>query len=147
MKFKKIVIALIITTLLYGCNNDNPVSMEDRIIPYTIIQKGHFSVNEDESINETYLDYENRSGWSVLVDQMERVNFEQSEEFRKLNFDFENKILIIVISETENFCCSEIKINNVYRDEDRIYVKFEVGAPGTEPIRSQSYVLLEVSKD
>ena len=148
MSVKKIITIVILTMIIFGCEKEDPTGLEGKEISYNILEKGTFKVSGDNTINEQYLVFKDQEEWAGFISLMEFKSPEKAEEFKELSFDFNNKTLLIITSEHQNYCCKEIIIKKVYRDQGIIYVDFEVkDSNGTESNFYQSYLLFEVNKN
>lgn len=148
MKLKSIFTILILSICIFSCEKDDPDKLEGKEISYNIIETGSFSVSEDNTINEQYLIFKEEEEWSSFLSLMEFKSPEKGEEFAELDFNFNDKTLIIITSEYDDTCCKEIKINKVYRDQEMIYVEFETkDSTGGATNFNQSYLLFEVNKN
>lgn len=90
--------------------------------------------------------FESETEWLSFIPEIERVNPHQAENLRNLNFNFTSNNLVIVIGEFFNYCCSEIKINQVYKKGGKIIVDIEESGPGSATALSQAYLILKISK-
>ncbi|MEP6262820.1 MAG: hypothetical protein ABJ092_14685 [Gillisia sp.] len=147
MNLKKYLALIILSVTLFSCEKEEPPTLEDREIQYNIIERGNFVVADNNTINEQYLVFNNKEEWSSFLSELNWKSPGKAEHFTKLNFNFNEKTLLIITAGYDTSCCKEITINKVYRDQGRIYVTFEVGvSTGEEQLTSQSYLLFEVSK-
>lgn len=122
--------------------------LKKKEINYNVLERGSFSVPEDDTINEQYLVFDDEDTWDFFLNKVNRINPSKAEQFKELSFDYSNKALLIITSEFDYTCSKEIEINKVYRDQGRIYVDFDVSeSDNSEEMTSQSYVLFKVIKD
>ena len=148
MNLKKYFAVMILSLTLFSCEKEEPLTLEEKEIPYNVLERGSFVVAEDNTINEQYLVFKNQEEWSSFLSELNFKSPGKADHFRKLNFNFDDKTLLIITAEYDTSCCKEITINKVYRDQGNIFVTFEVGvSTGVEQTTSQSYLLFEVSKN
>ena len=150
MKLKNIFAILFLSILFTSCgNDDDQIILEETEISYEIIQQGKFSSSRDDGIVPQYLVFKTEDEWSEFYNRNIGIrNEEQAQKFSELNFDFDKNTLIIVTTGYDENCCKPITINKVYRNKGRIYVTFDIGeSDNSLEVLSQSYILLEVSKN
>ncbi|TVZ27909.1 hypothetical protein JM83_2987 [Gillisia sp. Hel_I_86] len=142
MDIKKMTIILCSIFLFNGCSKDeNPDG-----ISYEIIKKNSLSYSEDPKIEKQFIVFKTENEWLNFIPQIERVNPNQAESLKNLNFDFTNNDLIIVIGEFYNYCCSEISIKRIYEKDNDIVVDFEESGPRGFTALSQAYLILKIQK-
>ncbi|RKS42498.1 hypothetical protein BC962_3287 [Gillisia mitskevichiae] len=140
----KNLIFLVCSILLFiGCSKEETTDQ----IAYEIIDESTLSYDEENKIPKQFLVIENENDWNDFIPEIERVNPNQAEKLKNLNFDFTSNDLIIVIGEFFNYCCSKIKINKVYKKDGKTMVDFEESGPGMATALSQAYLILEVQKN
>ena len=148
MNIKRIFILILLTVFTFGCEKDETEIIEGKEIAFNVIEEGTFAVSEDNTINEQYLVFNDEKEWSDFISLMEFKSPEKAEDFKKKDFDFSSKTLLIITSAHGNSCCKEIFIKKVYRYQGIIHVKFEVEASNDQPADfHQSYLLFEVDKE
>lgn len=144
MNFKKTGLYVILLVLLAGC------SKEDRGDPinYEVIFEGHLSYGEEEIIPEKYLVFNTETDWNNFISEIERVNPSQANNFKDIEFDFDDNNLILIIGKYYTYCCSKIDIEGVYKEEGgKVVVKYKESGPGGFTAISQAYMLLKISKE
>ena len=129
-------------TLFTGCTKEE---LGDPI-PYEIIFEGQTSYAEQAIIPEQYLLIKNETDWDNFIPEIERVDTYLAEDLRNLNFDFIENYLIVIIGKYYNYCCSEINVNGVFKENKNIVVKYSESGPGGFTAISQAYTLLTISK-
>jgi len=140
----KNLILIICSILLFtGCSKEESTDQ----IAYEIIDESSLSYDEEDKIPKQFIVFENENDWNDFIPEIERVNPYQAEKLKNLNFDFTSNDLIIVIGKFFNYCCSEIKINKVYKKDGKTMVDFEESGPGMATALSQAYLILEVQKN
>jgi len=129
--------------LFINCSKEE---IGDRI-SYEIIHENSLSYSEENKIPKQYKVFKNENEWNIFIPEIERVNPNQAEILKNLNFDFINNNLIIVIGEYYFYCCSEITINGVYNNREKVTVDFDESGPGELTAVSQAYLILKIKKD
>lgn len=140
---KNLILIVCLISLFLGCSKEE---INDQI-SYNIIDESSLSYDEEIKIQKQFIAFENENDWNEFIPEIERVNPNQAEKLRNLNFDFINNDLIIVIGEFFNYCCSEIKIDSVYRKDGKTMVDFEESRSGMAAAVSQAYLILAVPKN
>lgn len=143
MYLKKFGFYIFLITLLTGCTKEdlgNPIA-------YEVILENHLSYAEQAIIPEQYLVFKNETDWNNFIPEIEQVNPNQADNLKKLNFDFNENNLLIIIGKYYNTCCSKISVNGVYKGNEDVVVKYKEGGPGELNAVSQAYTLLKISKE
>lgn len=143
MNFQKLSIIICSTFLLNACSKDE---IGDKI-SYEIIEENSLSYSEEDKILKNFKEFESENEWMNFLPEIERVNPNQAENLRNINFDFTSNNLIIVIGEFFNYCCSKITINRVYKSGEKIVVDFKESGPGSATALSQAYLILKIQKE
>ncbi|WP_155827858.1 hypothetical protein [Gillisia sp. JM1] len=129
--------------LFINCSKEET---RDRI-SYEIIHENSLSYSEENKIPKQFKVFENENEWNIFIPEIERVNPNQAEILKNLNFDFINNNLIIVIGEYFFYCCSEITIVGVYNNREKVSVDFYESGPGELTAVSQAILILKIKKD
>ncbi|TXD92671.1 hypothetical protein [Gillisia hiemivivida] len=129
--------------LFINCSKEET---RDRI-SYEIIHENSLSYSEENKIPKQFKVFENENEWNIFIPEIERVNPNQAEILKNLNFDFINNNLIIVIGEYFFYCCSEITIVGVYNNREKVTVDFYESGPGELTAVSQAILILKIKKD
>ena len=152
MKLKNILAILFLSILITSCgNDDDQIILEETEISYEMIQEGNYSssIEDDDVLEDQYLVFKTEEEWSSFYNgTIRRRNEEQAAKFSELDFDFERNNLVMVASGFDETCCRAITIDKVYMNQGRIYVTYQLGdSDNSLEVMSQSYILLEVSKN
>ncbi len=113
-------------------------------IPFEIIEEGILSYSDLDKISKQYLVFKDNNEWTEFITKIEMVHPSTAKKLRGLDFDFENSDLGIVIGEFYNYCCSEIIIEKVYKENREIKIDFSESGPGIATALSQAYIILEI---
>ncbi len=140
---KNLILLVYSILILIGCSKEETTDQ----ITYEIIEESTLSYDQEDKISKQFIVFENENDWNDFIPEIERVNSNQAEKLKNLNFDFTSNDLIIVIGEFFNYCCSEIKINKVYKKDGKTMIDFEESGPGMATALSQAYLILEVQKN
>ncbi|CAM4282642.1 hypothetical protein GIHI108528_13375 [Gillisia hiemivivida] len=143
MTFKNIIMIIGLMFLFINCSKEET---RDRI-SYEIIHENSLSYSEENKIPKQFKVFENENEWNIFIPEIERVNPNQAEILKNLNFDFINNNLIIVIGEYFFYCCSEITIVGVYNNREKVTVDFYESGPGELTAVSQAILILKIKKD
>ncbi len=143
MTFKNIIMIIGLMFLFINCSKEET---RDRI-SYEIIHENSLSYSEENKIPKQFKVFENENEWNIFIPEIERVNPNQAEILKNLNFDFINNNLIIVIGEYFFYCCSEITIVGVYNNREKVSVDFYESGPGELTAVSQAILILKIKKD
>jgi hypothetical protein len=143
MTFKNIIMIIGLMFLFINCSKEET---RDRI-SYEIIHENSLSYSEENKIPKQFKVFENENEWNIFIPEIERVNPNQAEILKNLNFDFINNNLIIVIGEYFFYCCSEITIVGVYNNREKVTVDFYESGPGELTAVSQAILVLKIKKE
>ena len=143
MNIPKLTIIFCSLFLFNSCSKDEIIND----ISYEVIEEGHLSYYEENTIPKQFKVFENENEWLDFLPQIDRVNPHSAENLRNINIDFTNNNLIIVIGEFFNYCCSEISIKRIYKKNKEIIVDFGESGPGGYTALSQAYLILKIKKE
>ena len=136
---------LLLLFLFLGCSNDDAEVVIENL-SYEVFFENHLSYSEQEKIPKQYQVFKNQKDWLKFIPTIEKVNPDRAKYLKKIEFDFGNDNLVIVIGENFSYCCSQITINQFYRRNNKIIADFEESGPGLAAAFSQAYLLLKTPK-
>ena len=143
LNFKTLFSGIFLMTLLLGCSKEEEPGDS---LAYEIILENSLSYYGEEEIPEQYIVFENQEDFNDFIPVIAAVHPEQAEDLRDLDVDFSKNNLIIIIGKYYLYCCSSIRVEGVYKTDEKILVKYEESGPGAATAISQAYVLLKVLK-
>ncbi len=142
---KKLVYILIITIAIISCSPNKEIEADS--LSFEEIMEGHMSYSGPEEIQEQYVVLENQVELNNFIPVIENASSNLTQELEDLDFDFSNNNLIIVIGKWFSYCCSEITIERIYKNNEEVIVDFSETGPGIAAALSQAYLIIKIAKD
>lgn len=134
----------IIGLLLFATACEKPAP--DAQLTYEIVDEGNFSYSEENVFARNFYVFDNPGDWEDFLSDLEKKPPGRSAALQSLTFDFDRYQMGFLVGDLFAYCCSEMRIEKVYRQDGMVRIDYKESVPGTLPAFSQKFIVLQIEK-